>query len=170
MITDLYVAEDGTIHRNPVTGANNVTNHDSAYSNRPADNIREDYRSAEQPSPERIAWFWLVSIIVSVLIGIGVNECFGMNITESEGDFLTAIAPYVVIIGSLTGSILYGIYCAKKVDYNLWAYVLSAISSIGGIIGTVLAVGIIYAVVMICLYILAIAFIIGIICAVLGGS
>ena len=75
-----------------------------------------------------------------------------------------------MIIGSLTGSILYGIYCAKKVDYNLWAYVLSAISSIGGIIGTVLAVGIIYAVVMICLYILAIAFIIGIICAVLGGS
>ena len=170
MITDLYVAEDGTIHRNPVTGTNNVTNHDSAYSSRPADNIRADYRSTEQASPERVSWFWLVSMIISVLIGIGVNECFGINVTESKGDFLTAIAPYVVIIGSLAGSILYGIYCAKKVDYNLWAYVLSAVSSIGGIIGTVLAVGIIYAVVMICLYILAIAFIIGIICAVLGGS
>lgn len=167
MAANLYVAEDGTIHRNPVTVASNTTNRDNVFS-RPANNVRTQYRAVQQVSEERVVWFWIVSVIVSILIGLGVNACLRISFAETEGDFAFVIAPYIVMIGSVAGSILYGIFCADRVDYNLWAYFLAALSAVGGIIATAIVVAIICVVVIICFCALIFSIIIVIICAILG--
>ncbi len=169
MAANLYVAEDGTIHRNPVTVVNNNTNRNNVV-NHPMNNVRTQYREISQVDEGRAFWFWIVSVIGSILIGLGVNACIGVSFSETGGDFVSVIAPYVVMIGSLAGTILYGIFCAKKVEYNLWAYVLAALSALGGIVATSIAVAIICVVAIICFYVLVIGLIIGIICGIAGGS
>lgn len=148
MANEFYVAEDGSIHRQPVT----------------------EYRPLHQISEGRIVWFWIISIIMALLIAVGVNQGFGVEVYGSDGGFIATIGPFVVFAGALAGSILYGTFCAKSVDYNLWAYVLSALSSIGGIVATEIAVAIICFVVMILFYILIIGTVMAIVCGILGGS
>lgn len=173
MASEFYVAEDGSIHRHPVTVVNNTGNHTNTYA--PAHvathaQARTEYRPIHQVSEGRIVWFWIVSIIVSILIAVGVTQGFGAEVYGDDGGFFATIGPFVVFIGALAGSILYGIFSAKSVDYNLWAYILSALSSVGGIIATGIAVVIISVVVMILFYILIIGFVIAIICGIAGGS
>ena len=151
MTTNLYVAEDGTIHRNPVTVVNNTANSENVY-NHLSNNERLRYREELQVSMRRAVWFWIVSIIVSVLIGLGVCAGLGVSFAESGEDFTSLIAPYVVMGGALAGTILYGIFYAKKVYYNLWAYVLAALSAFGGIVTASIAVAIICVVAIICFY------------------
>lgn len=173
MASEFYVAEDGSIHRHPVTVKNNTGDHTNTYV--PSHvathaQARTEYRPIHQVSEGRIVWFWIVSIIVSILIAVGVTQCFGAEVYGDDGGFFATIGPFVVFIGALAGSILYGIISAKSVDYNLWAYILSALSSVGGIIATGIAVAIISFVVMILFYILIIGFVIAIICGIAGGS
>ena len=173
MASEFYVAEDGSIHRHPVTMVNNVANRTSTYAPAPAAThvqARTEYRPIHRVSEGRIVWFWIISIIVSILIAVGVIQSFGPEVYGSDGDFAATIGPYVVFAGALAGSILYGIFRAKSVDYNLWAYILSALSSVGGIITTGIAVAIISFVVMILFYILVIGLVIAIICGIAGGS
>lgn len=173
MASEFYVAEDGSIHRNPVTVVNNTRNRTNTYAPAPAaahTQARTGYRPIRQVSEGRIIWFWIISIIMALLIAFGVTQGFGTEVYGSDGGFIATIGPFVVFAGALAGSILYGIFCAKSVDYNLWAYILSALSSIGGIVATGIAVAIICFVVMILFYILIIGFVIAIICGILGGS
>ena len=132
--------------------------------------VRTAYRPIHQVIEGRKVWFWIVSIIISLLIAVGVTQGFGAEVYGSDGGFAATIGPFVVFIGALAGSILYGIFCAKSVDYNLWAYILSALSSVGGIIATGIAVAIVCFVVMILFYILIIGFVIAVICGIAGGS
>jgi len=172
MASEFYVAEDGTIHRHPVTVVSNTRNRTNTYAPVPTVNgqMRSEYRPIHQVSEGRKVWFWIVSIIISLLIAVGVTQGFGAEVYGSDGDFIATIGPFVVFIGALAGSILYGIICAKSVDYNLWAYILSALSSVGGIIATGIAVAIVCFVVMILFYILIIGFVIAVICGIAGGS
>lgn len=173
MAREFYVAEDGSIHSHPVTVANTPGNRTNTYNPAPVAtyaNARTEYRAIPRVSSERVAWFWIVSIVVSLLIAVGVTQGFGTEIYGGDGGFFATIGPFVVFIGALAGSILYGIFCAKSVDYNLWAYILSALSSVGGIIATGIAVAIICFIVMILFYILVIGFVIAIICGIVGGS
>ena len=168
MSSEFYVAEDGSIHRHPVTVVNNTgnrTNTDAPDSIDTYAQARTEYRAVHQVSEGRIVWFWIVSIIVSILIAVGVTQGFGPEVYGDDGEFFATIGPFVVFIGALAGSILYGIFCAKSVDYNL-----SALSSVGGIIATGIAVVIISVVVMILFYIPIIGFVIAIICGIAGGS
>lgn len=169
MASEFYVAEDGSIHRQPVTVVNNTGNRTNIYAPAPAANAqtRTAYRPIHQVSKRRKIWFWIVSIIISLLIAVGVIQGFG---AEVYGRFVATIGPFVVFIGALAGNILYGIFCAKSVDYNLWAYILSALSSVGGIIATGIAVAIVCFVVMILFYLLIIGFVIAVICGIAGGS
>ena len=156
MTSEFYVAEDGSIHRNPVTVVNNTGNRTNTYAPAPAaahTQAGTGYRPIHQVSEGRIIWFWVISIVMAEVYG-------------SDGGFIATIGPFVVF----AGSILYGIFCAKSVDYNLWAYILSALSSVGGIVATGIAVAIICFVVMILFYILIIGFVIAIICGILGGA
>ena len=165
MASEFYIAKDGSIHRHPVTVVNNTGNRTNTYA--PA---RTEYRPLHQVSEGRIVWFWIISIIMALLIAVGVTQGFGSEVYGSDGGFIATIGPFVVFAGALAGSILYGIFCAKSVDYNLWAYILSALSSVGGIVATGIAVAIICFVVMILFYILIIGIVIAIICGILGGS
>ena len=169
MASEFYVAEDGSIHRQPVTVVNNTGNRTNIYAPAPAANAqtRTAYRPIHQVSKRRKIWFWIVSIIISLLIAVGVIQGFG---AEVYGRFVATIGPFVVFIWALAGNILYGIFCAKSVDYNLWAYILSALSSVGGIIATGIAVAIVCFVVMILFYLLIIGFVIAVICGIAGGS
>lgn len=173
MASEFYVAEDGSIHRHPVTVVNNTDNRTNTYAPAPAvahAQARTEYRSIHQMSEGRIIWFWIVSIIAAILIAFGVTQGFGPEVYGDDGGFAATIGPFVVFAGALAGSILYGIFCAKSVNYNLWAYILSALSSVGGIIAAGIAVAIICFVVMILFYILIIGFVIAIICGIAGGS
>lgn len=173
MASEFYVAEDGSIHRHPVTVANNTSNRTNTYAPAPAAayaQARTEYRPLHQVSEGRIVWFWVISIIMALLIAVGVTQGFGAEVYGSDGGFIATIGPFVVFAGALAGSILYGIFCAKSVDYNLWAYILSALSSVGGIVATGIAVAIICFIVMILFYILVIGFVIAIICGIAGGS
>lgn len=173
MTSEFYVAEDGSIHRNPVTVVNNTGNRTNTYAPAPAaahTQAGTGYRPIHQVSEGRIIWFWVISIVMALLIAVGVTKGFGTEVYGSDGGFIATIGPFVVFAGALAGSILYGIFCAKSVDYNLWAYILSALSSVGGIVATGIAVAIICFVVMILFYILIIGFVIAIICGILGGA
>lgn len=173
MASEFYVAEDGSIHRNPVTVANNNRNNTNTNAHTPVivhDQPRTEYRSAHRVSEGRIICFWIFSITVSVLIAIGVTQGFGTEIYGNDDEFIATIGPFLVFAGALAGSILYGIFFAESVDYNLWAYVLSAFSAIGGIIAVGIAVAIICFVVMILFYILIIGFVIAIVFGIAGGS
>lgn len=173
MTSEFYVAEDGSIHRNPVTVVNNTGNRTNTYAPAPAaahTQAGTGYRPIHQVSEGRIIWFWVISIVMALLIAVVVTKGFGTEVYGSDGGFIATIGPFVVFAGALAGSILYGIFCAKSVDYNLWAYILSALSSVGGIVATGIAVAIICFVVMILFYILIIGFVIAIICGILGGS
>lgn len=165
MASEFYVAEDGSIHRHPVTVVNDTGNRTNTYAQ-----ARTGYRPIHQVSEGRIVWFWIISIIMAILIAVGVTQGFGTEVYGDDGGFVASIGPFVVFAGALAGSILYGIFCAKSVDYNLWAYILSALSSVGGIIATGIAVAIICFIVMILFYILVIGFVIAIICGIAGGS
>ena len=169
MASEFYVAEDGSIHRQPVTVVNNTGNRTNIYAPAPAANAqtRTAFRPIHQVSKRRKIWFWIVSIIISLLIAVGVIQGFGAEVYVR---FVATIGPFVVFIGALAGNILYGIFCAKSVDYNLWAYILSALSSVGGIIATGIAVAIVCFVVMILFYLLIIGFVIAVICGIAGGS
>lgn len=164
MASEFYVAEDGSIHRLPVTVVNNTSNRTNTYAPE-----RPEHRPFHQVSKGRIVWFWIISIIMAILIAVGVTQGFGAEVYGSDGGFIATIGPFVVFVGALAGNIIYGIFCAKSVDYNLWAYILSALSSIGGIVATGIAVAIICFVVKILFYILIIGIVIAIICGILGG-
>lgn len=173
MASEFYVARDGSIHRRPVTVVNNTGSHRDVYTPAPATayaQARAECRPIHHVSEGRIVWFWIISIIMALLIAVGVTQGFGAEVYGSDGGFIATIGPFVVFAGALAGSILYGIFCAKSVDYNLWAYILSALSSVGGIIATGIAVAIVCFVVMILCYILIIGMGIAIICGILGGS
>ena len=172
MASEFYVAEDGSIHRHPVTGVNNTGNRTDTYA--PASAVsaqtRTAYESNHQVGENRVVAFWLVSIVISIWIAVGVMEGFGAELYGSDGGFAATIGPVVVTIGALAGSILYGIFFAKSVAYNLWAYILSSLSSVGGIIAAGIAVAFVCFVVMILFYILIIGFVIAVICGIAGGS
>lgn len=173
MANEWYVADDGSIHRYPTTMDNSTRNQTNFYTPIPtaahAHTIME-YCPNYQVSASRIVCFWFISIIVSILIAAGVTQGFGAEVYGSDGGFAATIGPFVVFVGAIVGGILYGAFCAKSVNYNLWAYILSALSSVGGIIAAGIAVAIICFVVTVVLYILAIGFIIAIICGIIGGS
>ena len=168
MASELYVAEDGSIHRHPVTVEHNTSNCSNTYAPILVENIqsRTEYSPNHHVSDGRIIGFWMVSIIISLLIAVGITQGLGTEVYGSDGGFVATIGPVVVFVGSIVGSILYGIFCAKSIDYNLWAYILSALSSIGGII----ALAIVCFILMILFYMLIVGFVVVIMFCMLGGA
>ena len=116
MAANLYVAEDGTIHRNPVTVVNNTANRNNMI-NRPVNNVRTQYRTVSQVSEERIVLFWIVSVIVSILIGIGVNSCLGVTFANTEDYNLWAyfLAALSALGGIVATAIAAAIICVVAV-------------------------------------------------------
>jgi len=168
MANNFYFSNDGTIHKNPSTVVNNSGNPRKGVDNNYEENIRTGNQSLYLTSDDRNLWFWIFSIITSFLIGLGSYQTFGVQIFGNDGGFYSTIGPYIMVIGAIAGSFLYGKNYAVKLDYNLWTYFLSFLFSLLGIVASVIAVFVISLIVMIILTILGIAAGIGIICAISG--
>lgn len=171
-MANLYVADDGTIHSHPVSSTTN-SSRTSVNVGVNSTNICEIHPVSEG----RKACFWIITLIISALIGWGAYQLLGVEIfgdINVSGDaldsFFAVTAPYIMIGGSVGGCIMYGVKFASKADYNLGTYFLSALAAIGGMVALCIAVFIVAIVIMIFLYVLVIVFVIGIICAILGGS
>lgn len=172
MPREFYVAEDGTIHARPMTVTTNTGNHTNTYAPAPVAvhaQGRTEYRQAPGVGVGRKVGFWIFSVCGSLLISLAIIQGFG---TELFGDdaLIATVGPYIITIGALAGCILYGIFCAKSVSYNLWAYILSALSSVGGILVTVIAAVILSFVLMILFYAIVIVIVIAVLCCAAGGS
>ena len=171
MASEFYVAEDGSIHRHPVSAALNAGNRTNVQATTAMrSQTRAESRPVHQVSEIRKVWFWIISIITSILIALGINQGFGSMIFEDESEILATIGPYIIFFGSLAGSILYGIFSAKLINYNLWAYILSALSSVCGIIVTGIAAMLISFMLMILFYGVIIVVAIAVIVGLAGGS
>lgn len=185
MASTLYVADDGTIHSRPVTTGTGVgrtpTGGTRVSSPAPAATMRTNTATytptRHYVSEGRKVGFWIATMIISLLIGLGAYQLLGAEIfgVAEEGadawtSFFAAVGPFIMVIGAVGGSILYGIFFAEDADYNLGTYFLSALAAVGGMIALGIAVAIIAVIVVIVLYLLAIAFVIGIICAILSGG
>lgn len=103
MASEFYVAEDGSIHRHPVTVINNHGNRTNTYAPAPAAayaQTRTEYRPIHQVSEGRIVWFWIISIIMALLIAVGVTQGFGAEFYGSDGDNMDIILIDVKGLGS----------------------------------------------------------------------
>ena len=170
MASEFYVAEDGSIHRHPVSAALNAGNRTNVQATTAMrSQTRAESRPVHQVSEVRKVWFWIISLTTSILIAVGINQGFGSMIFE-EGEMLATIGPFIIFWGSLAGSILYGIFCAKLINYNLWAYILSALSSVGGIMVTGIAAMLFSFMLMILFYGVIIVIAIAVIFGIAGGS
>lgn len=184
MASTLYVAADGTIHSRPVTTGTSVgrTPTGGTRVSSPAATVVRPTTTTYTPtrhyvSEGRKVGFWISTMLISLLIGLGAYQLLGAEIfgVAEEGadawtSFFAAVGPFIMVIGAVGGSILYGIFFAEDADYNLGTYFLSALAAVGGMIALGIAVAIIAVIVVIVFYLLAIAFVIGIICAILSGG
>ena len=157
MTNDLYVANDGSIHRHPVEEDNTGINTD-------------EYAPVLGVNAQRKECFWFVSVIISILISLAITQGFGEAVYGNDGGFASTVGPFIVFIGAFAGNILYGIFGAESVGYNLWAYILSALSSVGGIIATGITVIIVCFVAVILFKILIIVAIAALLIGIVGGS
>ena len=171
MANDLYVANDGSIHRHPVEEDDTGINTDE-YAPVLGVNTQERTacRTIPRVSEERKECFWIVSVIISILISLAITQGFGEAVYGSDGGFASTVGPFLVFIGAFAGNILYGIFGAESVGYNLWAYILSALSSVGGIIATGITVIIVSFVVVILFKVLIIVAIAAVLIGIVGGS
>lgn len=171
MANDLYVANDGTIHRHPVEEDNTGINTDE-YAPELGVNTQERTacRSVPRVREERKECFWMVSLTISILISLAITKGFGEAVYGDDGGFASTVGPFIVFIGAFAGNILYGIFGAESVGYNLWACILSALSSVGGIIATGIIVVIVCFVAVILFKILIIVAIVALLIGIVGGA
>ena len=166
MATNWYIADDGSIHNKPATEKNTTSRVRAANTTA----VNTSHRPVYRVSTGRKVCFWIVSIIMALLIGWLVNRFFGFYLFGDCDNFLATVGPYLIIVGAVGGSVLYGVFFARKVEYNLWAFVLSALCAVGGIITLVVGGFIVAFILSIAVYIFAIAIILGCICAAAGGG
>ena len=155
MLNNYYIADDGSIHRGqaPSRSRNSAQNSTSQSTICPMENLSV---SILEVSLGRKICFWFVTMIMSLVIAYA-SYCVIYS-GDSGGSGASWIWGIATIIGPTTGCILYGIFLAKMMDYNLWTYVLSAISTLGGILLVAAVAYIIRLVVMICLFVLMVLF------------
>lgn len=128
MSNNYYIAEDGTIHSQPVA----------------AENHTRTRTRQRRIATGWIVLFWVVTLGISLLIATYINQEFGVDIYGDGNDFWGSVGPWIIYIGALGGSMAYNLLFADSVNYNLIAYLLSALSSVGGMIAGFIAAVIAY--------------------------
>lgn len=116
MGANYYIENDGTIHSKPVSNEGAITE-SPAVSRAYGD---PSYNPAEhQISKLRVGAFWTISIIFSVLLGIGSYLLIGellFGTAEEASSFWASVwawvGPYALIVSSVSGCALYGACCA----------------------------------------------------------
>ena len=118
MGANYYIENDGTIHSKPVSNEGAITE-SPAVSRAYGD---PSYNPAEhQISKLRVGAFWTISIIFSVLLGIGSYLLIGellFGTAEEASSFWASVwawvGPYALIVSSVSGCALYGACCAEE--------------------------------------------------------
>ena len=137
MGANYYIENDGTIHSKPVSNEGAITE-SPAVSRAYGD---PSYNPAEhQISKLRVGAFWTISIIFSVLLGIGSYLLIGellFGTAEEASSFWASVwawvGPYALIVSSVSGCALYGACCAEERDYDLGTYFFSVLSALAGV-------------------------------------
>lgn len=168
MTNNYYIAEDGTIHKTPVSG-----NH-----------AEQSNRCLERniPAHHNVSWircgiFWIVTILFAAGIGYASYQNIGIEhfgrVAEGRDtfdNFIAYVVPYVMIIGAILGAIIYGVGFACDSDYNLGTYLFSGISSLLGMGAGIALLYVASFVLIACFYVVIIAILISVIVAIFGGS
>ncbi len=162
MSNKYYIANDGSIHSSPRTESKSMVNVKEI--------SRKMLNGPGEYSQDKMFSFWIIAFVVSVFVALGINKCLIPMFMNFEDELFIEIAPYVVIIGAIAGSGLYGFFYARKVGYSLWSYCLIPIVALLGILGAVIAIAVIWFVAMICVGILIIGSLVVIFVAMLGGG
>ena len=144
MGANYYIENDGTIHSKPVSNEGAITE-SPAVSRAYGD---PSYNPAEhQISKLRVGAFWTISIIFSVLPGIGSYLLIGellFGTAEEASSFWASVwawvGPYALIVSSVSGCALYGACCAEERDYDLGTYFFSVLSALAGVMLVSMAV------------------------------
>lgn len=183
-MANLYVGSDGVIHSgtgNGVQGAVSVNTGNSSVGSIPASrtsSYSHSYAKANYVSEGRKALFWIFSIAVGILIGLGLYDLVGASIfaqcdaeitTEEVQNWFWSLAPWLFVIGGCAGSICYGIFCAEDRNYDLGAFILSALSALGGIVAGAIALAVVCLVVIIVMYIIGFVIVLAILGAIIAG-
>ena len=164
-MANLYVGPDGVIHSgtgNEVHGAVTVNTGNTMINASTARNSTySSYENISYVSERRKIFFWIFSIIVGILIGLGLNHLVDASIftqceAETVQNWFWNIKPWLFVVGGCAGSICYGIFCAEDRNYDLGAFVLSTFSALGGIVAGTIALALIYFAVIIVMYIIGI--------------
>lgn len=180
-MANLYVGSDGVIHSgngNGVRGVISVNTANSSSSSDANSSYSLYYNNVCYVSEGRKVFYWIFSIVVGIGIGIGLYNLVGSSIfatyeaettTQTVENWFLSLAPWVFAIGGCAGSILYGVSYAGNRNYDLGAFVLSALSAVGGIIALAIALAAICFVVILVMYIIGVVFGIMIIMAIIAG-
>ena len=183
-MANLYVGSDGVIHSgtgNGIQGAVpvNTCNHGVGSIPVTRNSSRTyNYARASYVSEGRKVLFWIFSILVGILIGLGLyyligesifTQCDAETATEEVQNWFWSLAPWLFVIGGCAGSICYGIFCAEDRNYDLGAFILSSLSALGGIVAGAIALTVICLVVIIVMYIIGIVIVIAILCGIIAG-
>lgn len=129
----------------------------------------EDETVPQVISASRIRWFWIISMGISLAIGLGLRFAYGAAVSGNTRSFLAAVVPYAAVIGAPAGSFLFGIIYAADSYYNLWAYFLSAFSAVGGVLAIIIALVILYVAITVFLSMAALLLVLAIVGAIAGG-
>lgn len=171
-MANLYIAEDGTIHDRDTGNCQCVVPDDGA-----AHTVEHTLPAV---SGFRKFAFWIITLIIAGGIGYLIYKAVGIyvfaavpdpdSLSEHIVNFFCTVAPYVIIAGALLCAIIYGAKFAARRSYNLGTYFMSALSAAGGTVGVGLAMYCLAMVITVLLYVIAIAFVIAIIAAIVGGD
>lgn len=165
-MSDIYLAEDGTIRTRSSSSASSTNSFPETF----PFHITET--CSYKVSTTRKLWFWLYSIIFAVLLGAGL-ALISCAIDLGNGvflDFFEMILPYGVIGGSVLGAILYGCNGAKSIAYNMGAFVLSPLCAFAGTLGIGLILCLVpYILICIC-YVFMFILVIGVIISAIAGG
>ena len=183
-MANLYVGSDGVIHSgtgNGIQGAVTVNTGNSSMgsvSESRNSSYTHNYVRASYVSESRKVLFWILSIVASILIGLGLYYLVGKSIftqgdaetaTEEVQNWFWSLAPWLFVIGGCAGSICYGIFCAEDRNYDLGAFILSALSALGGIVAVAITLAVVCLAVIIVMYIIGIVIVIAIFCGIIAG-
>ena len=171
-MANLYIADDGTIHNRDVGNCQRVVSggmspHVSGHTTPAVSGVRKFV-------------FWIITLFLAVVTGYVVYSTIGITLFELTSnpndmseytmEFLSTIAPYVIIAGAVICAIIYGVKCAPNNAYNLGTYFLSVLSAIGGTVGAIGAMYLLALAITLLMYALLIGLVIGIIVGLLGGE
>ena len=165
MASELYFADDGTIHRRDGHKFTVGENHDGIHKG----SERVDGSVHGVCYNIRQCCFWIISIVIALIVSVALKGAALEMFSEGEGNLFEVIAPYTCMICSLAGSVLYGIFYAKKQGYSFGCYFLSVLSNLGGGIGGIIVAGAIYVTVTALLFALVVFVIFEIILAMLDA-